>query len=276
MGVTSTMSGTIVRTANVTIELLDVPAGVHLRGHGHDRPHLCFLAHGAFDERDARRSRGVAAGTLRRSPAGDEHDIQFRTPSRCLLLLVHGNPGDISSRLPSGRAFLATQRISSLSSELTRALDDPHDTSALHLDALALELLAASMPPSGRRAAVPPAWLQGIRNRIRDAPALPPATADLAGAAGYHPVYVARAFREYFGMSVGAYARLIQAERARELLAHSHETLAQIAVSAGYADQSHLTRAMRRLLGVTPASVRDRCGRVIHVASVQDSARDSA
>jgi AraC family transcriptional regulator len=270
------MTGTVVRTAAVTIELLAIPAGLRLRGHGHDHTHLCFLAGGAFDERDARSSRAVGAGTLRRSPAGDEHDILFRAPSRCLLVLVHGNPGGVAFRLPADRAFLATARIGALARELTGCLDAPHDASALHLEVLAMELLAASTPPSGRRAPVPPEWLQRIRDRIRDEPASPPPTSDLAGDAGYHPVYVARAFREYFGMGVGAYARLMQAEHARDLLARSGEPLAQIAAAAGYADQSHLSRAMRRMLGSTPGTVRDRRGRVIHVASVQDSARETA
>ncbi|HSJ65723.1 MAG TPA: AraC family transcriptional regulator [Gemmatimonadaceae bacterium] len=271
----SGMTGVVVRTAAITIERLEVPAGFRLRGHRHDVPHLCFLAMGAYAERDARRVASVGAGTLRRSPAGDEHDLRFAAPSRCVLILVHGNPGEIQSRLPPERRFLSSRRIQTLATALSRSLEAPHDASALHIDALVLELLAASMPPLGRRSPLPPAWLEHIRDRIRDAPASPPSTAVLAGDAGYHPVYVARAFREYFGIGVGEYARMAQAEYARRLLARSDEPLAQVAATAGYADKSHLTRAMRRLLGATPAAVRRRTGCALHVASVQDAPRAS-
>lgn len=270
MSVSPRFSGIIAGTTVVTVERLDVPAGMRLRGHGHEQPHLCYLLRGAFDERHGRRRRDVTPGTLRRSPAGDSHDIRFLAPSRCLLVLVQGNPGEIASRLPSHREFLASARIQALARELSIALDSPEDASALQLDAQVFELLAASMPTLGRRAPVPPRWLERIRERIRDAPADAPATADLAGEAGYHPVYVARAFREYFGMGIGAYARLVQAEHARTLLAQSSEPLAWIAARAGYADQSHLTRAMRRLLGATPGLLRQHSGRALKVSSVQD------
>ena len=273
---TQIMTGTIVRTPAVTIERIDVPAGMRLRGHGHDVPHLCFLAHGAFEERDRGRSRTVDGGTLRSSPAGDEHDIRFRAPSQCLLVLIHGDPGDVAPRLPAERRFIVTARVRMLARELLAALSAPLDLSPLRVEMQALELLAASGMSARRRSRTPPDWLVRVRDRIRDAPLAPLTTADLAHDAGFHPVYVARAFRDYYGVGVGEFARLVRADRASEMLRASAEPLARIAAHAGYADQSHLSRDMRRLLGHTPAKLRRRRARVLQVSSVQEPRRNPA
>jgi AraC family transcriptional regulator len=115
-----------------------------------------------------------------------------------------------------------------------------------------------------------------VRDRIREAPVAAVTTADLAHDSGFHPVYVARAFRDYYGIGVGEFARLVRADRASEMLRASAEPLARIAAHAGYADQSHLSRDMRRLLGHTPATLRRRRAGVLQVSSVQDPGRDPA
>ena len=45
-------------------------------------------------------------------------------------------------------------------------------------------------------------------------------------------------------------------ERARELLEASGLSISQVALDTGFAHQSHLARCMRRILGITPSSVR--------------------
>ncbi len=45
-------------------------------------------------------------------------------------------------------------------------------------------------------------------------------------------------------------------DEARSLLQHTNASIAAIALQTGFADQSHLTRTMRKRLGVTPGEVR--------------------
>lgn len=254
------------RTPSIQLERVAVPARLRLRGHGHDEPHLCFVAAGELVERDgAARHRVAHAGTLRGSPAGDEHDLTFRAPSRCLLVLFAG--GAIEPPSPAERCWVVQAHAQRLASELDALVDDEH-ASPLDVELVALELMAAAM--RGPERATGP-WLVRVRDRIADAPATPPSTRDLAHEAGLHPIYVARAFRRAFGMGIGDYARLVRAEHARRMLAESGIPLAELALRAGYADQSHLTRDMRRFLGATPVAVRRGAGRMHEVAAVQDA-----
>jgi AraC family transcriptional regulator len=76
--------------------------------------------------------------------------------------------------------------------------------------------------------------------------------ADLAALAGVDPAHLARAFRAHCGTTAGAYLRETRVRRAAGALARSSAPLGQIALDAGFADQSHFTRVFRLAYGVTP------------------------
>ncbi|MGH7943423.1 MAG: helix-turn-helix domain-containing protein [Opitutaceae bacterium] len=80
--------------------------------------------------------------------------------------------------------------------------------------------------------------------------------AQVASAAGIHPVYLAREFRRFHGCTIGEYVRRLRVERACRQLSSSNETLATIAANTGFSDQSHLSRTFKRLMGMTPAQYR--------------------
>lgn len=65
-----------------------------------------------------------------------------------------------------------------------------------------------------------------------------------------------RAFKANVGVPPLQYVASRRLERACRLLRNTEEPLSQIAVTAGFCDQSHLCRVFRRLLGATPATWR--------------------
>jgi AraC-like DNA-binding protein len=80
--------------------------------------------------------------------------------------------------------------------------------------------------------------------------------AEIASRLAKHPSHVAREFRRHEGVSVGEYARRCRLELASIRLRTTTESIAELAVSAGFCDQSHFTNAFHRLFGVTPAKYR--------------------
>jgi AraC-like DNA-binding protein len=73
----------------------------------------------------------------------------------------------------------------------------------------------------------------------------------LAEAANLSPFHLARAFVREVGHPPHVYLDMIRVQRARVLLAGG-SSIADVATAVGYADQSHLTRRFKRLLGMTP------------------------
>lgn len=63
--------------------------------------------------------------------------------------------------------------------------------------------------------------------------------------------YLLRTFRETFGMPPHTFLVQFRVRRARELL-RSGKEIAETATAVGFCDQSHLTRAFHRIVGISP------------------------
>ena len=85
---------------------------------------------------------------------------------------------------------------------------------------------------------------QNISNRV---------LAELVGLSVFH---FARAFRQSAGLSPHRFMLESRVERVKHLLVETELSLSQIAIRAGFADQSHCTRRFRELVGITPSRFR--------------------
>jgi AraC family transcriptional regulator len=64
--------------------------------------------------------------------------------------------------------------------------------------------------------------------------------------------HFSRAFKKSLGTSLMSYVTMRRIERAKHMMASSPERLSDIALACGFADQSHLNRYFRRVVGVSP------------------------
>jgi AraC family transcriptional regulator len=80
----------------------------------------------------------------------------------------------------------------------------------------------------------------------------------IAEAVHLSPFHVARLFKQALGVSPHQYLIQVRVNSARSLLSagSGERSLAEVATAVGFADQSHLTRHFKRLLGVTPKQLR--------------------
>ncbi len=78
---------------------------------------------------------------------------------------------------------------------------------------------------------------------------------DLSRAAKLSPFHLARTFHKATGLPPHAWLLQARVRRARQLMGTSMR-LADIALETGFTDQSHLTHAFRRQVGITPGRYR--------------------
>lgn len=84
---------------------------------------------------------------------------------------------------------------------------------------------------------------------------------ELSSVSGLSPRHVIRSFQAATGLPPHAYQRQLRVERARSLLVGQGPRaepmpLAEIALVAGFADQAHLTKAFKKVVGTTPGRYR--------------------
>ncbi len=118
-----------------------------------------------------------------------------------------------------------------------------------------IELLAAleyTSPDTG----TPPPWLSVVKERLEDEHETPPSLKTLARMVGVHPVYLARVFRKYYHCSVKEFIRTFRVQRVIGQLSSSLTPLVQIAMDAGFADQSHFSRQFKGEMGMSPGAFR--------------------
>jgi AraC family transcriptional regulator len=79
---------------------------------------------------------------------------------------------------------------------------------------------------------------------------------DLSAVARRSPAHFSRKFKLAVGVSPHAYVVRRRLERACHLMMTSAKPLSEIALSAGFSDQAHLSRLFRQAFGQSPASWR--------------------
>ncbi|HKP38725.1 MAG TPA: AraC family transcriptional regulator [Pyrinomonadaceae bacterium] len=228
--------------------------------HSHDRAVFCVALTGICTEVFAGKVRSYEASTVEFLPPEQCHAIDFPFVDTRTFSI------DISSPwLDQAREFSLKVNesvhchgglLAGLMMKVFSEFYQVDDASPLAIQGLALEMLAAVSRESNVRTVRPQRWLKKASEFLRESFTERLTIAEVATAAGVHPVYLAREFRRFHGCTIGEYIRRLRVERACRQLSSSHESLAAIAAGAGFSDQSHFCRTFKRLVGVTPARYR--------------------
>ena len=222
--------------------------------HSHDAAHFILpLADGYRSlARDPLAERTVfGAGSAIYNPPGVVHRDCFDVAGGLFLSVSvpAGLPGGLDHpSLLRGPAETAMRRLVGLS---LRA--DEGDGLVVEDLALILTGAVTDDPDRSRHA---PDWLAVAAEMVADLSTTPGLEIrGIAARVAVHPVHLARAWRRHLKQSPGAAIRHRRADQAAVQLGGG-DSLAEVAASAGYADQSHMTREYVRIFGVTPGAWR--------------------
>ena len=127
-----------------------------------------------------------------------------------------------------------------------------HECCPLTVESLLLELFAGAARTGALPSTDEPARWRIMREKIHDSFRESLRVKDLAAAAHVHPVHAARIFRRYSGCTPGEYLQNVRVQAACRMIAEDRNSLSEVAAEAGFADQSHMNRTFKRLVGSTP------------------------
>jgi AraC family transcriptional regulator len=120
-------------------------------------------------------------------------------------------------------------------------------------------ILAPRQPARRRAGTLPQARLRAVVEYIEEHLAASPTLEQMAAITRLSPNYFAWQFKRATGLAPHQYVIARRVERARHLLQTGSDfSLAEVAASAGFSDQSQFSHHFKRLVGVTPGQFRTR------------------
>lgn len=237
----------------------------HVRGvvpqHSHLNPYICLVQQGSYTEEYNGRTRACGPLTLAFHPPAEVHAEHIHTAGVQSFNIEVAAPW--LSRLGPPRGILdrATDfqggPLVLLALRIHREFQLLDEASPLALEGLFLEFLAEAWrcrTPAGERRR--PRWIERVREILHARFTEHLNLTFLAEAVGVHPVYLASAFRQHYGRSIGAYVRRLRVDFACRQLTATDAPLAEVALAAGFADQSHFSRTFKSHVGMTPLAYR--------------------
>jgi AraC family transcriptional regulator len=242
--------------AEMNAAVRDVPKHTHLNAH------FVLVVRGVYLTAAIRDEGPCGPATLIFNPSGTTHRDRFREDhGRFFTISVAPDiAAQIERKIQSPMVF-NSRKIARTIRRAYSEFQNHTDFSPMIMEGLGLELAGSagrSQTLLGKRA---PIWLGTARDLIHDSRGANLRVSDVARVAGVHPIHLARVFRQYFQCSPGEYARRCRMQFVRELLARESLPLTEIALQAGFADQSQFTHAFKHFTGVTPGAFRRKFAR---------------
>lgn len=228
--------------------------------HTHENATIVLLLSGQYRESFRGASDSHAPLTVIAKPSGEKHANDVG-PKGARCLVVELTDEKIREMEGIARPCAAPRvQVNSPASRtglrIVRELRQPDALTPVALEGAALQLLvelSRHSPPSYRGE---PTWMKRVLELLHGTSPGELRLSSLAAAIGVHPVHLARTFRRAQGCSIGEYARRLQMERAMDMLVRTRTPLSEVAVAAGFYDQSHMARAIRRETGMSARQIR--------------------
>lgn len=233
--------------------------------HAHDHHQIVLPLAGGMPLHAGERTGTVRDGQGVFLPPHQPHRFRVEGAGNRFLVIdfaprTAGLPDRLLPRLAAGTFFALTEPARHLLRYLEEAGGAADAATAHH----ALNLLLLSAEPvaaAGGAGTALPARVAAAAAFMEAHAAEPLTVTDIARAAGLGPSQLHAEFRRALGCGVAEYLRRVRLDRAGALLAGSTMPIAEVALACGYADQTALTRALRKDRGTTPAVLR-RSGRI--------------
>jgi AraC family transcriptional regulator len=228
--------------------------------HAHENSYFCFVLQGGYTERYENREVVCQPSALTFRASCQTHEaLVHNADTRVFVLEISPQWIDRlradSLTLESAFEFYGGA-LTRLCARLNREFHRTDGAAKLAIEGLALEILAeAARQPSAAIGAAPP-WLRQAREMIVEHFSETLKLTQIAQEVGVHPVYLATAFRQKFGVTVGEFVRQLRIEHACAELIKGDLPLAAIALQAGFVDQSHFSKVFKSHVGITPANYR--------------------
>lgn len=215
--------------------------------HSHPTPTVSLLLSGSVHEVVSRREVFAGPSSISIKPPDVPHRNVYGRNGAVILSVAIDDPAHWAAALPPPE-WTWRPVIRRDYGEVLASLAAPERLRDATFELLAL----GSRVP--RRTGDPPRWLRLVEEQLSDRPAL--SLSLVAAEAGVHPVYLARAFRCWYGVTPSAFRLVQRTSAAIGAALWSGRAASTVAHDVGFADQSHMARSIRSATGHSLSELR--------------------
>lgn len=234
--------------------------GRKLPVHTHESAYFGLLLDGGYTERFTQRDTDYQPFTIGFHPPGLTHEDEIAPcGSRMLCLEIRDTfwqkvRGYLTA--PRFTPQLCGEETTWLGVRMYRAFR------AGTLDALQMEETCAQMVEhcaqvSLTRERLTPEWLRKAEEILRASFGSQITLEGVAKELDLHPIHLSRVFRKRYGCTMGEYVNRLRVQYACAEMSRGWPALNELAFAAGFADQSHMGRVFRAIVGETPSRFRE-------------------
>jgi AraC family transcriptional regulator len=229
----------------------------------HSHPHACFclILQGEYTESYGRTLLECKPLSVKFQPAGEVHsDLYGRDRVYSFIVELKSEwltRTDAYGFVDDGPMVFRGNSMAWLMMRLRKEFHSADEEAPLAIEALMLELIATT---SRNRKVILKEnhlrWLQQAKEFLDDSFSQTVTLSAIAESVGVHPVYLAHSFRKHYQCSIGEYLRRRRVEFACHKISTSKDSLINIALAAGFSNQSHFSRIFKRVTGMSPSQYR--------------------
>lgn len=230
--------------------------------HTHKQALFCFVMDGGYTETYGSKTRECRSSTLLFHPPEELHAEHFHeSGGRSFIIEIAPNwLSQMRGHLPVAENSSDFQggSFELLSRKLYKEFSNADEVSPLIIEGVMMEMMGETVRRNvAKQNHNSPRWLQLAKDLLHARFTENLTLADVAQNVGVHPVHLAQTFHKTYQLTVGDYVRKLRIEYACHELVTSSKPIVEIALAAGFCDQSHFTRTFKRSIGAAPSQYRE-------------------
>lgn len=229
--------------------------------HAHEKLTLLFVFTGGVEEKFKRKTFQCSFSSVLVRPAEELHSHSYSSVgANCLAIQVKSDylqkNKEILQKIDS-ILFSQTSSLISAARKIKYEIQIMDEASPIAIESYFLEIVAKLIRADKKsRNSPPPIWLKRAWDLVNDSFKESLNLSKIAEEVGIHPTYLTEMFRKHFGITLGEYVRNLRLDFTFQQITETGKSLTEIALEAGFYDQSHFTRRFKEKFNATPLEIR--------------------
>ena len=234
--------------------------GRKLPCHTHESAYFGLLLAGSYAEKCAQRAAEYAPFTMGFHPPSLTHSDEVGSCGSRMFCVELRDAYLLQTRpfltAPQFVPDLCASDVTWLGLRLYRSFAS-ETLGALELEELCGDMLERVSGSKLSEEMARPAWLNRALELLHESFRESLTLGEIAARVGVHPIHLSRVFRKKYGCTMGDYVNRLRVQFACSEMSRGWPALNDLALTAGFADQSHMGRVFKGTVGETPARFRE-------------------